>query len=58
MSGSSGDYNEHVQEVLDALKEKYPLLKDLSNGVKVSSSGVSNFWSLGFRYAIHIGYRF
>ncbi|HEY4968170.1 MAG TPA: hypothetical protein VII28_17310 [Puia sp.] len=58
MSGSSGDYNEHLQEVLDALKEKYPLLKDLSNGVKVSTSGVSNFWSLGFRYGINIGYRF
>jgi hypothetical protein len=58
MSGSSGDYNEHLQAVIDALKEKYPLLKDLSNGEKLSTSGVSNFWSLGFRYAIHIGYRF
>jgi hypothetical protein len=59
LNGSySGDQNEHTQAILDALKEKYPLLKDLSNGLKVSSSGVSNFWSLGFRYAIHIGYRF
>ena len=55
---TSGDYNEQVQAILDALKEKYPLLKDLSNGLKVSSSGVSNFWSLGWRYAIHIGFRF
>ena len=58
INGSSGNYNEHLQEVLDALKEKYPLLKDLSNGGKISSSGVSNFWSIGFRYAVHIGYRF
>jgi hypothetical protein len=58
MSGSTGDYSDHVQDVLDALKEKFPLLKDLSNGGKISSSGVSNFWSLGFQYAIHIGYRF
>jgi hypothetical protein len=59
LNGStSGDYNEHVQAIMEALKAKYPLLKDLSNGVKVSSSGVSNFWSIGFRYAIHIGYRF
>jgi hypothetical protein len=59
LNGStSGDYNEHVQAILDALKEKYPLLKDLSNGAKFSSSGISNFWSMGFRYAIHIGYRF
>ena len=58
VNGSSGDYSEHTQEILDAIKEKYPLLKDLSNGVKISSSGVSNFWSIGFRYAVHIGYRF
>jgi hypothetical protein len=56
--GNTGDYNDHLQEIYDALKEKYPLLKDLSNGATVSSSGVSNFWSIGFRYAIHIGYRF
>jgi hypothetical protein len=55
---SSGDYSERVQEILEAIKQKYPLLKDLSNGQTVSSSGVSNFWSIGFRYAIHIGYRF
>ena len=44
---TSGDHNEHVQAILDALKDKYPILKDLTNGEKVSSSGVSNFWSLG-----------
>jgi hypothetical protein len=55
---TSGDYSERVQEILEAIKQKYPLLKDLSNGQKVSTSGISNFWSLGFRYAIHIGYRF
>jgi hypothetical protein len=59
LNGStSGDYNEHIQAILDALKEKYPALKDLTNGEKISSSGISSFWSLGFRYAIHIGYRF
>ena len=59
LNGStSGDYSEQVQAILDAMKQKFPLLKDLSNGEKVSTSGISNFWSLGFRYAIHIGYRF
>ena len=59
LKGSSpSDYNEHIQAILDALKQKYPILNDLSNGLKVSTSGVSNFWSLGWRYAIHIGYRF
>jgi hypothetical protein len=59
LNGStSGDYSEQVQAILDAIKQKYPLLKDLTNGEKLSTSGVSNFWSLGFRYVIQIGYRF
>ena len=55
---TSGDYNEKVQAILDALKEKFPGFKEFTNGAKISTSGISNFWSLGFRYAIHIGYRF
>jgi hypothetical protein len=54
----TGDYDENIQAVIDALKNKYPLLKDISSGGTVSGSGISNFWSIGFRYAIHIGYRF
>jgi hypothetical protein len=55
---TSGIQNEQLQEILDALKEKYPLLKDVSSDGGLSTSGISNFWALGFRYAIHIGYRF
>jgi hypothetical protein len=55
---TSGNHSQEVQDILDAIKQKYPLLKDLSNGEKLSTSGVSNFWSLGFRYVIQIGYRF
>lgn len=56
--GDPATHDEQVQAIIDAIKEKYPVLKDLSNGEGVSKSGISNFWSLGFRYAIHIGYRF
>jgi hypothetical protein len=55
---TSGDQNEKLQEIIAALKEKFPLLNDLTKGSGITSSGISNFWSLGFRYAIHIGYRF
>jgi hypothetical protein len=55
---TSGDYNEKVQAILEAIKDKYPLLKQLSSDSGVSKNGISDFWSLGFRYAIHIGYRF
>jgi hypothetical protein len=53
-----GNHDEQVQAILDALKNKYPLLKDLSSSEGVSKSGIANFWSLGFRYCIQIGYRF
>ena len=55
---TSGISNEQIKEIVDALKEKYPLLKDVSSDGGLSTSGISNFWALGFRYAIHIGYRF
>jgi hypothetical protein len=55
---TSGEQSEKLQEIIAAMKEKFPLLNDLTKGSGISSSGVSNFWSLGFRYAIHIGYRF
>jgi hypothetical protein len=59
LNGStSGNHNEQVQAILDALKDKFPLLKDVSSDKGFSQTGISNFWSLGFRYAIHIGYRF
>jgi hypothetical protein len=55
---NSGDYSQEVQDILDAIKQKYPLIKDITSGEKLSTSGVSNFWSIGFRYVIQIGYRF
>jgi hypothetical protein len=58
LDGSSGDYNEQVQAILEALKAKFPLLKDVSSDNGISKNGISNFWSIGFRYCINIGYRF
>jgi len=55
---TSGNHSEKLQQIIDALKKKYPLLNDLSKGETVTSNGVSNFWALGFRYTIQIGWRF
>jgi hypothetical protein len=55
---TSGDQSEKLQAIIAAMKTKFPILNDLTKSEGVSSSGISNFWSLGFRYAIHIGYRF
>src|SRR3954452_7833658 len=52
------DENEAAQAIIDALKEKLPLLNDLSSEHGVSGSGTEAFWSVGFRYNISIGFRF
>jgi hypothetical protein len=52
------DNDEVLKEVLDALKEKFPLLNDITSEDGISSSGVQSFWSVGFRYNISLGFRF
>jgi hypothetical protein len=56
----NGDPNETLQAVLEALKDKFPLLKDLSSSKTVFSSGsaTQKFPLFGFRYVISIGYAF
>ena len=45
-------------KVIEALREKLPLLDEIVENKDVSGSGVQTFWSVGFRYSISIGYRF
>lgn len=52
------DENETLQAIIDALKEKLPLLNDISSDQGISSSGTEAFWSVGFRYSISLGFRF
>jgi len=52
------DENEAAQAVIDALKEKFPLLNDLSSDKGINKSGTEAFWSVGFRYNVSIGFRF
>jgi len=52
------DENETAQAIVDALKDKFPLLNDLSKDKQVSGSGHEAFWSFGFRYNISVGFRF
>ena len=52
------DENEALQAVIDALKEKLPLLDDLTSDQGVNKSGIETFWAVGFRYNISIGFRF
>jgi hypothetical protein len=55
---SEADKETIAAKVIEALKEKLPLLEDIASGKEVSSSGVQTFWSVGFRYSLSIGFRF
>ena len=52
------DLTEKQKEILDKIKNKFPLLDQVSKGQGISSSGVQAFTSFGFRYSVSIGYRF
>ncbi len=55
----SGDnLTEAQKDIINALKDKFPFLNDLTKDQEVSNSGVTQFGAIGFRYSISIGYRF
>lgn len=60
MQGNLSGVNEDevVQKVIEAMKEKLPLLNELLTNREVSTSGTEKFWSAGFRYTISAGFRF
>lgn len=50
------DENEMFQKLIEAMKDKFPEIENLSGGVE--KKGVQSITALGFRYNISIGYRF
>jgi hypothetical protein len=55
---SADNLTQAQQDILNALKDKFPFVKDLANNQEVSRTGIAQFGSIGFRYSISIGYRF
>ncbi len=57
----TGDISQEAileNEILAALVDRFPLLKDLLEGQTVNLQGSNNKWATGFRYQFNIGYRF
>lgn len=52
------DTNEALQAAIDALKEKFPKLNDLTGDQGINKKGTEAFWGIGFRYNISVGFRF
>jgi hypothetical protein len=55
---TADELSEHHQEILQALADKFPFLKDLLEDKTVSASGKSSTWSFGYRYFFQVGYHF
>jgi hypothetical protein len=45
-------------ELVEALADRFPLIKDLITDQAVSVRGKKSSWSAGFRYQINVGYHF
>jgi hypothetical protein len=52
------DDNELADEIIEALKQKFPSLGDITDADGATKNGVQSITALGFRYSISIGYRF
>ncbi|PKB15367.1 hypothetical protein [Flavobacterium sp. 5] len=52
------DENETLQKIIEALKDKYPNIGDLTGDEGFQKKGVQSITAVGFRYSISIGYRF
>ena len=52
------DDNEVAQKVIEALKDKFPSLGNLTDDKGITKNGVQSTTAFGFRYNICIGYRF
>ena len=57
----SGDYDADellANEIVAALADRFPLVKDLISDQSVDLNGTKNIWSGGFRYQLNVGYHF
>lgn len=50
--------DENLQKILEGIASRYPLIGDLLRDQEVNFKGKTDTWSAGFRYSIHVGYRF
>jgi hypothetical protein len=52
------DQNEVYQKIVDAMKNKFPEIGNITSGEGITKKGVQSITAVGFRYNISIGYRF
>ncbi len=50
--------HERFSEVLDRMKDRFPLMNKLADGATIDVNGHSTTWAPGFRYTLQVGYLF
>lgn len=49
---------EEMKKVLDAIADRYPVLGEAIKNGSANFKGNLDIWSAGFRYSVHVGFRF
>ncbi|HRI79655.1 MAG TPA: DUF3575 domain-containing protein [Cyclobacteriaceae bacterium] len=55
---NTGDPNTVYQKVLEAMANRFPVVGSLINDQSADFKGNLDGWNAGFRYSMHVGYRF
>jgi hypothetical protein len=58
LSGNFDDESVLENEIIAALVDRFPLIKDLITDKNVDLHGTTSSWSGGFRYQLNVGYHF
>lgn len=55
---SAEERQEYLDQILQGMIERFPLLGDLVQDQSVKRNGTTDFWSFGYRYQLSLGYHF
>ena len=55
----NGNFNlDEQSQIVQEIISKFPLLNQILDAKEVSLNGRTNTWKAGYRYTIHVGYKF
>lgn len=58
LSGNLNGEGQLQNEIVEALANRFPLVKELVDNQSATVHGTSSSWGKGFRYQLNVGYRF
>ncbi len=58
LGGNVNNENEYLEAIWDAIKNKYPYIRELSESGEIEDNKAKTHMGFGMRYLIQVGYRF